>query len=221
MENLEVYLEKLPYWGSLSPAEQESVRGAAFIRTYTPGQVIFNAAEDCLGMIQVLWGRIRAYMLSEEGREVTLYRLGRGDCCVLSASCVIRQITFETQMVAESTCQVLVVEAGTYGRLTEANMAVRCFTYELATERFSSVMWSMQQILFARIDQRLAAFLLAEYHRLDSPDIHLTHEQIAQQISSAREVVARMLKRFAADGLVEVHRGYVHLADIPGLEKLT
>ena len=151
-------------------------------------------------MFFVLSGEIRTYLFSEEGREVTLFRLYSSDLCVLSASCVISQITFETQMIAQQNTKVLIIPVDVIVALREKNIHFRCFLYELATKRFSDVMWAMQQILFKGLDRRLAGFLLAEAEHTDSNVIHMTHEQIAQHISSAREAVARMFKHFAEDG---------------------
>jgi len=105
-------------------------------------------------MILVLSGEIRTYLLSDEGREITLFRLYANDLCVLSASCVISQITFETQMVAQDDTQALIVPVDILAQLKENNIHARCFIYELATERFSDVMWAMQQILFKGLDRR-------------------------------------------------------------------
>ena len=213
-------LERLPYWDTLSDGERELLLRSALVRGYEPGELIHGGGAECLGMVFVLGGLVRSYVLSEEGREVTLYRLGAGDCCVLSASCVISQITFETLMAAEQDTELLIVASGAFGELTKQNINVRCFMYEQAISRFSDVMWAMQNVLFRRFDQRLAAFLLEEYERTSSREIKMTHEQIAQNTSSAREVVARMLKRFAADRLVEMRRGTIRLADIEGLKNL-
>ena len=163
-------------------------------------------------MLFVLSGEIRTYLLSEEGREVTLFRLYPGELCVLSASCVISQITFDTQMTAGMDTEVLIIPANVIAALKEQNLHVRCFLYELATKRFSDVMWAMQQIMFKGLDRRLAEFLLAEAERTGSDTIRMTHEQIAQHISSAREAVARMLKSFSEDGLVELKTRCDHAA---------
>ena len=171
-------------------------------------------------MMFVLSGEIRTYLLSEEGREVTLFRLYPGELCVLSASCVISQITFDTQMTAGMDTDVLVIPANVIAALKEKNLHVRCFLYELATKRFSDVMWAMQQIMFKGLDQRLAEFLFAEAERTGSDTIRMTHEQIAQHISSAREAVARMLKSFSEDGLVELKRGAITLRDKNRLNRL-
>ena len=156
------YLPRLPYWGNLTEAERDAVARHAVIRRYPAGSVLHSGGSACLGMIFVLGGSLRTYLLSEEGREITLFRLAAGDPCVLSAACVVSQLTFDTQMEAETDCDLLIVGAAVFKRLTEENIYVRCFLYELATERFSSVMWTMQQILFEKVDRRLAAFLLSE-----------------------------------------------------------
>ena len=113
-----------------------------------------------------------------------------------------------------------VIPANVIAVLKEQNLHVRCFLYELATKRFSDVMWAMQQIMFKGLDRRLADFLLAEAERTGSDTIRMTHEQIAQHISSAREAVARMLKSFSEDGLVELKRGAITLRDTEGLNHL-
>lgn len=220
MENKDLGFARLPYWQNLSEHEKNMVRRHSVIQQYEKGQIIHGCARECIGMILVLDGTIRTYMLSEEGREITLFLLHKGDACVLSASCVVSQITFDTQMVAEQDMKLLVVNSGIFGQLTKQNIYVRCFMFELMAERFSSVMWSMQQILFKGYDRRLAMFLTAEYDRTGLTEIKMTHEQIAQYTSSAREVVARMLKRFAADGYVNVKRGCIHLTDLAGLRRL-
>ncbi len=213
-------LTKLPFWSSLSDDEKERVEQRVYVRSYGKGMIINNCNNECLGMILVLSGEIRTYLLSDEGREVTLFRLYANDLCVLSASCVISQITFETQMTAQQNTEALIIPVDLIASLKEKNIYVRCYLYELATKRFSDVMWAMQQILFKGLDRRLAGFLIAEAERTNSNVIHMTHEQIAQHISSAREAVARMFKHFAEDGLVDIKRGAITLLDMEGLEEL-
>ena len=218
--DMDEQLRRLPFWASLTVDEQELLRQSAFIRRYEKGTYVHSSGQECLGLLLVLSGEIRSYLLSDEGREVTLFRLYPGELCVLSASCVISQISFDTQLSARQSSELLIIPAGTVAVLKEKNLSMRCFLYEQATQRFSDVMWAMQQILFKRLDQRLAAFLLEEYERGGSAAIRMTHEQIAQHISSAREAVARMLKQFGEDGLVELRRGVIILRDIEGLKML-
>ena len=212
--------KKLPFWDKLSKEEREYVNSVSFLRRFEKDGFIHGSGNDCLGMFLVISGEIRTYLLSEEGREITLFRLYPNDICVLSASCVISQITFDTFMTAKQETEVLIVPANAIALLKERNINVKCFLYELAVKRFSDVMWSMQQIMFKSLDKRLAEFLLAEAERTGSDTIRMTHEQIAQHISSAREAVARMLKTFSEDGLVELRRGTITLRDKNRLNRL-
>ena len=217
MENI---LNKLPFWTSLTEQEKEILRKSAVIRRYEKGSFIHSSDRDCLGMLFIISGEIRTYILSDEGREITLFRLYPNDLCVLSASCVISQISFDTQMTARQDTEVLIIPPNITALLKEQNISVRCFLYEQATERFSEVMWAMQQILFKGLDQRLAAFLVEECERTNSNTVRMTHEQIARNISSAREAVARMLKQFSEEGLVELKRGAITLRDLDSLKQL-
>lgn len=217
MENI---LNKLPFWTSLTEQEKEILRKSAVIRRYEKGSFIHSSDRDCLGMLFIISGEIRTYILSDEGREITLFRLYPNDLCVLSASCVISQISFDTQMTARQDTEVLIIPPNITALLKEQNISVRCFLYEQAAERFSDVMWAMQQILFKGLDQRLAAFLVEECERTNSNTVRMTHEQIARNISSAREAVARMLKQFTQDGLVELKRGEIIIKDTDGLKRL-
>ena len=214
------FQDYFPIWNKLQTDQQDRIRSNLNFRTVKKGTILHNGDMDCTGLLLVKAGQLRAYILSDEGREVTLFRLYPGELCVLSASCVISQITFDTQMTAGMDTDVLIIPANVIAALKEKNLHVRCFLYELATKRFSDVMWAMQQIMFKGLDQRLAEFLFAEAERTGSDTIRMTHEQIAQHISSAREAVARMLKSFSEDGLVELKRGAITLRDKNRLNRL-
>lgn len=211
----------LPFWDDLTSDEKELVLNNAITAHYEPGQLLFGSDGDlCLGLVAVRSGSVRVSMISEEGREILLYRIGAGEICVLSASCVLKQITFEVHMEAEVDTDVVILGSGALNILMESNMKVENFVYKLTAERFSDVMWAMQQLLFYGFDRRLATYLynaLAEY-----PDgrIKTTHEQIAKNIGSAREVVTRMLNRFADEGIVELQRGVIIVKDKEALKAL-
>ena len=213
-------IKELPFWNSLTAQQKDILRRSALTRKYPKGSYIYSGDKDCLGLLYLTSGEIRTYLLSDEGREVTLFRLYPTELCVLATSSVISQISFETHMTAQKDTEVLIIPAGMVSLLKEQNIYVRCFLYELATQRFSDVMWSMQQILFQGLDRRLANFLLAEQERVGSDTIRMTHEQIALHISSAREAVARILKQFSEEGLVELKRGAIILCDREALAKL-
>ncbi len=150
---------------------------------------------------------------------MTLYRLSEGDSCVMSASCVISQITFETQMAAEEDTRLLVVRSGVFERIAASNLQVKVFMYELIIERFSEVMWAMQQILFMGFDKRLAfSFTTSTQGRQQRDEDDPRADSKADGLGA--EVVSRMLKRFSDDGIVEFRRGVIFLKDIGRLKKI-
>ena len=220
MEDISKYLGDFEFWSHLTESEMDDLNINTVERRYLGGSMIFDSSSECLGFVYVISGSLRTYMMSDEGREVTLFRLDRGDCCVLSASCVIKEISFDSYMAAEEDTKLMIINAGTVSRLSGKNIYFRCFTYELATRRFSAAMKTMDNLLFLKLEGRLASFLLSEQKRTGTNEIKMTHEQVAQHINSAREVVARTLKRFVQDGLVEVKRGVIIIKDIEGLKSL-
>lgn len=221
MNNTEIPYDKLAFWDKLSDSQREYLKQNSGVRQFKKGELLYGDGDSCLGMIYMLSGGIRVCIISEDGREITLFRVGTGECCVLSASCVISQIEFDTVMYADEEASVFIINAGAFARLAEENVHVNSFMYELATERFSQVMWVMQDIIFLRFDQRLAGFLVAYYDRTGEKQLRMTQEVIAQNVNSAREVVARMLRQFAADGLVEMKRGCITLKDIDALRDIS
>ena len=211
---------QLPYWQDLTDEEKHLVRDNAYIRHFEQGEILYGKCSFCLGMFRVLCGQVRAYILSSEGREITLFHLPVGDNCILSASCVLSQLSFESHLMAEQPTDVLVVPAEIFGRLCDSNVLVRCFSYELATKRFSTVMFVMQQILFYRMDKRIASFLIQKMQITGKTEIFITQEELAKQVNSAREVVARILKKFAAEELVKNKRGIITILQPDGLLRI-
>lgn len=213
-------LETFPFWDKLQKKDQEDILADSYVRKYEKGNIIHTKEGECLGIIQVLDGYVRTYMVSDEGKEITLYDISKGEVDVLSASCVLHQITFDTQLVAREDTTILVIPVTVLSRLKEENPYVRSYIYEVLADRFSDVMWTMQQILFLKMDQRLATYLLDESSRTGTNVLHVTHEEIAQEINSAREVVARMMKQFQKDGLIESRRGEIEIKEKTKLRNL-
>ena len=210
-------LSALPFWGALSEAEQEIIQSCAQTRGYAKDELIYSKEQECLGLIRVLAGAVHTFMLSAEGREVRLYRVGTGETDVLSAACVLNQITFETQMVADSDCTLLIVPAVCLSNFKENNLHVRCFLFEKLGKRFSDVMLKMQAILFTRLDQRIAEALLSHER---SGTVRITHEQLAGEINSTREAVSRILKELEHQEMIRLGRGKIFLVDPDALSLL-
>lgn len=217
----EPYLKEIfPFWNNITQADRDIICNNTHALTYTKGSIIHDGS-DCSGVILVRTGCIRVYIDSENGKEVTLYRLYPGDICMLSASCVIQAVTFDVTINAEENSECFVISPQAFSKVSENNPQIKIFTLETAVSRFSDVMWVMQQILFMSTDKRLAVFLVDESARTGSDTIELTHEQIAKYIGSAREVVTRMLKYFSTEGIVEVSRKGIKITDKDKLRKLT
>lgn len=211
---------KLPFWEKLNQFEKDIIISNTYVRKIAQGKSLYQSDNNCLGLVIVLSGGIRTYITSKDGKEVTLYRLKKHDICILSASCILDSIDFDIYIDAEIDTTVIQMSSAILAKIASSNIYVELFTYKLATERFSDVMWSMQQILFMSFDKRLASFLLDESVRTHSNDIHMTHEQIAKHLGSAREVVSRMLNYFSKEGFVKLSRGNIHIINKDALYRL-
>ncbi|MCC2864780.1 Crp/Fnr family transcriptional regulator [Anaerovorax odorimutans] len=205
--------DRLPFWDRLSSEEKLLLSQNAVSVLYDKHTAIHTADFECIGILLVKSGTLRVYMLSEDGKEITLYRISSGDVCILSAACVLQAITFDVCIDAVSDCDVIQISSAAFSKVMGENVYAEAFAYKLATERFSDVMWAMQQILFMSFDRRLATFLIDESAAQGSESVKMTHEEIARMMGSAREVVTRMLKYFSSEGWVELSRGMVKILD--------
>lgn len=215
-----IYKDIFPFWNKISEEERRIICDNSVALSYPEGTTIHDGTE-CSGMFFVRSGCLRVYIMSDEGKSVTLYRLHEGDMCMLAASCVLQTVTFDVFIDAEENCECYIVGGSAFERVSENNPDIKIFALETAVSRFSDVMWVMQQILFMSMDKRLAIFLWDEAARTGSDTITLTHEQIAKYIVSAREVVSRVLKYFSGEGIVEVSRKGVKILDKKRLKELT
>lgn len=211
-----VYAKYFPFWGELSIADQEFLCRNSSEVHFEKEQLVHGNL-GCSGLFIVKNGRLRLYMLSDEGKEITLYRLAPGEICMLSASCVLQSITFEVYVEAEMPSDCYMISASAFSEISEKVPAVKIYALETAVGRFSDIMWIMQQVVFMSMDKRLALFLLEGENRTEDNVIVMTHEQIARHLGTAREVVTKMLKRFANDGMIEVSRKGIKILDIKKL----
>ena len=213
--------EYFPVWEQLTSEERSLLESGAVKRSVSRGTLLHNGSADCVGLFIVRSGQLRAFVLSSEGKEVTLYRLFERDICLFSASCIMQSIQFDVTIEAEKDSELWVVPAAVYQKLMNHSLAVSNYTNQLMASRFSEVMWLMEQILWKSMDKRLAGFLLEESVLSSGDTLRITHDQIASHLGTAREVVTRMLRYFQAEGLVSLTRGSVELTDKKRLEMLT
>ncbi|MBE5761015.1 MAG: Crp/Fnr family transcriptional regulator [Clostridiales bacterium] len=202
-----------PIWDKLDAQQQEVLRSSALERTAKKGTLIHRGSMDCLGLVIVVSGRLRAYSLSPDGKEVTLYRLLERDTCLLSAACMMSGMQFELMIEAERDTAFYIVPPDVFKNLMNSSAVIANYANELMATRFSEVMWLMEQIMWKSLDKRIAGFLLEESLLEGTKILKITHEQIANHLGSAREVVTRMLKYFQSEGLVRITRGTVEITD--------
>lgn len=202
-------INKIEFYDLLTENEKSLVVKAASQKLYKKGERIHGDNGECSGMLIVLSGKIRAYMLSEQGREITLYYLEDGETCIMSASCVMNCIAFEVHIEADSDTSVIQIPAAVFSAVEKQNIYVQNYALRLGVERFSDVMWAMQQLLFFSMDKRLAMYLYDESSKAKSDELLVTHEEIAKSLASAREVITRLLQNFQKDGIVGLSRGKI------------
>lgn len=218
-ENERAFAEAyLDFYPKLGEDEKAKLWQAMTKARFPKGFSVRSRDSECLGVLLVHSGSLRAYIQSDDGREVTLYRLGPGEVCILSASCVLNSLDFEVSIDSDRDTEVFKIAIGAFNELMAANVWVENFSYKSAVARFADVMWAVEQVLFMRFDKRLAIFLLDESAKTGTVDS--THEEIAKYVGSAREVVSRMLKTFESQGLVELSRGSIRILNRDALKKL-
>ena len=189
-------------------------------RNVKKGDVIHDGSTYCTGLVLVRSGQLRAYILSDEGREITIYRLFDRDMCLFSASCIMHSIQFDVTIEAEKDTTLWIIPADTYKSIMEESAPVANYTNELMASRFSDVMWLMEQVMWKSLDKRVAAFLLEEAAIEGTDALKITHETIANHLGTHREVVTRMLRYFQNEGMVKLSRGMVTIRDRDKLNDL-
>ena len=215
------FQEFFPVWNKLTAGQQEQLEHAVRYEHAKKGTIIHNGSLDCVGVLLIHSGQLRAYMISEEGREITLFRLFERDLCLFSASCMMRSIQFEVTIKAEKDTELWVIPAEIYKSIMEESAPVANYTNELMAARFSDVMWLMEQIIWKSFDKRLAEFLIQESDIEKTNHLKITHEKIANHMGTAREVVTRMLRYFQNEGWIRLSRGTIELIHPEKLTALT
>lgn len=212
------FADYFPIWNQLTKEQQTKLSGGLIQRTLEKGTFLSGGGDECTGLLLIRSGQLRAFLVSDEGREVTLYRLFERDLCLFSASCMMNSIQFEILIQAEKSTELWVIPAKLYRQVMAESAAIASFTNEVMASRFSQVMWLIEQILWKSMDKRIAGFLLEEAGTEQTEKLHITHEVIANHLGTHREVVTRLLRYFQNEGMVQLSRGTILLTDV---EKLT
>jgi CRP/FNR family transcriptional regulator, anaerobic regulatory protein len=218
--DINLLMKHLPFLKQLDEADCRSIVMTGSKSAYEHGEIIQSREKECSGLVIVKSGQLRAYFESEDGKEITLYRLLSGDICILTASCVLKNITFEVTLEVEKKSEVYFIPAAVWEKLAKKNNAVKEFSMELVNERFSEVMWVMEQMVSKNMGQRIAAFLLEQSALEKSETLTMTHESIAKNLGTAREVISRILKYLENDGVLKLSRGQIKLINLKKLKAM-
>ncbi|WP_068803746.1 Crp/Fnr family transcriptional regulator [Thauera phenolivorans] len=206
--------EHYPVITALAPAARERLLRAAHWIEVPVGAVVFDERQACEGFPFVVEGSIRVSKCAPSGRELPLYRVGAGETCVISSSCLLGREDYNARGVAEAPTVLMLLPRPVFEALL-AEPAFRDFVFRLFADRISDLMQLIEEVAFRKLDQRLAALLLGKGRTL-----HVTHQQLADELGSVREIVSRLLKGFADQGMVRLAREQVEIVDPAGLRRI-
>jgi CRP/FNR family transcriptional regulator len=198
----------------LSRADPQLVREfiqAAFFARIRAGRDIFIEGDDVEAIALLISGVVRVYKIGETGREITLYRFGLGESCILTANAILSRQTFPAIATVEEEAEAVMIPAATFRGWVDKYALWRGFVFDLLSQRLANVLLIVDEVTFRRMDARLAAFLLAR-SRVENP-IEITHQEIAAELGSSREVISRILEDFAAQGLIQTSRGRLEVLE--------
>lgn len=214
------YSYYFPIWKKLTPEQQNLISENILYRSVKKGTRLHNGSTECTGLFLIQSGQLRAYILSDKGHEITLYRLFDMDICLFSASCIMRSIQFEITIEAEKDTTLWLIPPEIYKKIMEESAPAANYTNEIMASRFSEVMWLIEQIMWKSLDKRVATFLLNEASIEHTRQLKITHESIARHLGTHREVVTRMLRYFQDENMVKLSRGTIEIIDEQRLKSL-
>ena len=209
------------FYEKLSNDEKILITSNTVKADYEKSKLITSYENECNGIVILKSGQLRAYLISDEGKEITLYRLLSRDVCIMTASCVLKNINFNVTLEVEKESVLFLIPANVWSSLSNSNILVKEYALELISSRFSEVMWVMEQVVFMGMGQRLSVFLLEQAALEQDNSITITHDTIAKNLGTAREVISRLLKYFENEGLIELSRGTVKIMNIKKLRNMS
>lgn len=210
MTNLKKYL---PFWEKLSQEQKKILENASRSYQVKKDYTFHGGSDECAGLLIITGGQVRVFIITEDGKEITLYRLFDFDICLFSASCAFQSLQYDIYVQAEVDTEVINISSDVYQKLMKESAAVSNYTNELLMTRFSDVMWLLDQILSRKMDARLCALLWEECQMRESDELEITHDILARHLGTAREVVTRMLKYLQNEKIVSLSRGKILILD--------
>lgn len=204
-----------PNFVALSDAGLRDLLTEGQLRKVPAGTLMFDERQPCQAFPLLLEGSIRVSKVGSNGREIQLYRVAPGDACVLTSSCLLGNAAYNARGVAETGVTMLALPGSLFSRLLATEAAFRNYVFAVVFERLSELMQLVEAVAFRRLDRRLASLLLGK-----GKVVRVTHQQLAEELGSVREIVSRLLKNFSDRGLVSVAREQIEVLDPRGLREI-
>lgn len=209
-------LRHYPMLRELPASQLEDLLSNAASMSVPAGTVMFDENQPCQGFPLLLSGSVRVIKAAASGRELQLYRVGPGESCILTSSCLLGHARYHARGIAEADTEMVALPPATFKKLLSSHEAFRDYIFGLFSERLTDLMQLVSAVAFQKLDQRLAALLISK----PSP-IHSTHQALADELGSVREIVSRLLKNFAEQRWVKLGREQIEVIDASALKKLS
>jgi CRP/FNR family transcriptional regulator len=204
-----------PALRDLPQEEFSRILAEGTLREVPAGTVMFDEAQPCMGFPFILGGSIGVSKLAENGREIQLYSVDAGDSCILTSSCLLGSVDYAAHGVTLAPTTLFILPRPTFERLLRSSDGFRRYVFGLFADRISDLMQTVEEVAFKRLDQRLAALLLRR-----GPTVRATHQQLADELGSVREIISRIMRNFSVQGLVQTGREQITILDSDGLRRV-
>jgi len=213
-------LRKYEFYNNADSSFKKEIENASVAVKLKAGTPYFHEGGQCKQIALIGIGSVRVYKTGESGREITLYHVMPGDTCVLSVSCFLGEKNYPANAIVESETEAVVIDSGFFKRCIDSKQEVRKFVFSTLAMRLTDVLSLLEEITFNRLDQRLSEYLLKKFTngKGEPRSIKTTHEQIAVELGTAREVISRLLKELERMGAIEISRGMIVLKNKKKLE---
>lgn len=209
------YLEKtLPFFKYLNDEEKKQLISKSFISKYKKNELIHSNDSSCTGLLVTISGNFRTFISSPNGRQITLFKLYERDICMLSASCAFQNLTYDVNLEAQSDASAIIIDSSLLKKLSETNINVMNYILSLTQDKLSEIMYVLEQAIFFSLDEKITDYLLEQSRYENSKTIYITHENIANELGSSREVISRILKKFENNGKIQVLRGKIKIINL-------
>ncbi len=214
MDKLARLIDKFPTLDKMEESAKALIAQHVIFKKAPTGSLLFSEGNTCQGYVLLLAGTVKVQKISESGREIVLYRVEERETCIMTANCLLANSDYKAQGVAESDIELAIIPQQYFNQLLGASELFRNFVFEVYAARMSTLMMLIEEVVFKKLDERLAKLLLEKAsHKASNDELTITHQELATELGSVREVVSRQMKNFERQGLITLSRGKINICD--------